>query len=834
MNDLIYYGVVEERDSDPLRLGRCKVRIIGEHTEDTQELPTADLPWAYPLMHVNSASISGIGYAPVGIVEGTIVAIVFRDSYKQHPLIIGTLPGIPEEIETYSTTSNVSEVFTETVVTDSSGNPVLSSEGTPVTVNNPASEKKVTTTRPGGLTLSKIGRNWIKNNEQLASLSPTGLVLGNTATPDATKIYTYKDVDRFAIGYGLNFINGTQVPEGLVITKKQADEYFDEEISKYVDAVNKGLKVPVTQSMFDAIVDMSYNMGQAGLFKSSFWSTLNNGNYEEAMSLIPVTRATVKGKPNAGLTNRRNKERNKFIEDGIPSKDLTKIEPSAFVDNSISSSKDATTNPAVLKPVVFNQSTTTGSNDVITQVSAKGFRDPKGVYPRVQFLHEPDTHRLARHENIDQTIVAKKESARVVGVPSAFGMSWNQPLIPYNALYPYNQVYVSESGHIEEFDDTVGNERTHRYHTSGSFEEIDRNGTCVRRIVGDDYEILERNGYILVKGNCNITIQGNSNIRVENDANIQVLGNQRTEVTGDCTYSVGGAFKVKAGSIQIDAESGNIDMVSEGSINQDAANIYLNSGVSTPSGLSRPSEQAKGTQDFPELVVPERTFEFFGNYESEEEGDPTTFIENLVSKGVINKDEYKPQANSIEDVTPDKKQKMGVVSGKKFEGPFSSSTKIFNDWTLGNVCKGRSGIPNSTNYGLTPEQIVSNLALLTEHIIDPIKKMFPNMVITNTWRSEEVNNSLPGSSKTSDHLKGCAVDIDFSGFTKKQKFDAIVEIQKRLPIYNQILLEYSGPKMWLHASFRSPEMGGNKGQVMTIDVMNKANNRSGLVLYGAS
>ena len=40
-----FMGVVESRD-DPLNLGRCQIRIFGFHTDNIQEIPTSDLPWA--------------------------------------------------------------------------------------------------------------------------------------------------------------------------------------------------------------------------------------------------------------------------------------------------------------------------------------------------------------------------------------------------------------------------------------------------------------------------------------------------------------------------------------------------------------------------------------------------------------------------------------------------------------------------------------------------------------------------------------------------------------------------------------------------------------------
>jgi predicted chitinase len=89
-----YYGVVENR-IDPLKLGRCQVRVVGLHTHDKSQLPTADLPWAHPMQPVTSAAMNGIGSSPIGPVEGTSVIVIFADDNHQQPIMIGTVGGIP-------------------------------------------------------------------------------------------------------------------------------------------------------------------------------------------------------------------------------------------------------------------------------------------------------------------------------------------------------------------------------------------------------------------------------------------------------------------------------------------------------------------------------------------------------------------------------------------------------------------------------------------------------------------------------------------------------------------------------------------------------------------
>ena len=87
--------VVEDRQ-DPKTLGRVRVRCLGYHTEDLDRIPTADLPWAHVMNPITSATVSGVGQTPLGMVEGTWVVGFFTDGEEaQLPMIMGTLPGVP-------------------------------------------------------------------------------------------------------------------------------------------------------------------------------------------------------------------------------------------------------------------------------------------------------------------------------------------------------------------------------------------------------------------------------------------------------------------------------------------------------------------------------------------------------------------------------------------------------------------------------------------------------------------------------------------------------------------------------------------------------------------
>ena len=99
MDGFVWFtGVVEDRN-DPSKLGRVRVRCLGLHTENKVDIPTADLPWAHVMQSTNNPSMQGLGNTPTFLVEGTWVVGFFLDAVeKQQPIIMGTLPGIPQSV----------------------------------------------------------------------------------------------------------------------------------------------------------------------------------------------------------------------------------------------------------------------------------------------------------------------------------------------------------------------------------------------------------------------------------------------------------------------------------------------------------------------------------------------------------------------------------------------------------------------------------------------------------------------------------------------------------------------------------------------------------------
>lgn len=216
--------------------------------------------------------------------------------------------------------------------------------------------------------------------------------------------------------------------------------------------------------------------------------------------------------------------------------------------------------------------------------SSEGFFDPNGKYPKPSFLNEPDMNRLARNESIEETIVEVKRKSVVTNVPIALGGTWNQPPVPYAANYPFNHVKESESGHISEVDDTVGSERIHNYHRTGTFEEIDNLGSKVTKIVKDNYSIILGDDYVEVDGNCHIHVNGDATLAVGGNMKAEVNGNVTTKTHGDEHHTIEGSLtRIVTGNIttitggnENISVGANYDLNVGGKIVETASRIDLN------------------------------------------------------------------------------------------------------------------------------------------------------------------------------------------------------------------------------------------------------------------
>lgn len=321
-----FKGVVEDRE-DPLKLGRCKVRIFGWHTQDKIELPTANLPWAYPILPLDN------GTNVTGPKLGDWVIGFFRDSVlAQEPIMMGLLPGIPED----------------------------------------------------------------------PSIPDKGFY---DPTPD-----------------------GELVPELQARPENQV-------VNKY--------RIPTP-------------VGIAG-----------------DCALAPTP-----------------------LEEVPPVIDISR-------------------------------------------------------YPLEDRLTEPGSSRLARNENIESTYVEFKKNdlalAKLgdhtdsgVGTDTAYPEgTFSEPITPYNAQYPFNHVYQSESGHYIQYDDTPNAERMEWWHKSGTFKEIHPNGSEVNKTRRQRFDFVIHDYYIASYKSINITSNTQMRLKVGAEYNLNTCGDMNNETEKNLNTLVG-------------------------------------------------------------------------------------------------------------------------------------------------------------------------------------------------------------------------------------------------------------------------------------------------------
>lgn len=577
---MFYTGCVENR-LDPYKLGRCQVRILGLHTENKIDLPTDDLPWAYPVQPITSAGISGIGHAPVGPVEGSWVVIIFADDDKQQPMMLGTIGGIPQEKTGMNGGS--SQYGSEDLVTGIGTISVSGSSGA-LTPPDPLTEGSGII-GPLAILIAKAesgstGYNAFNRGTSGGKIIPAGgsmdLVNMQISEIMALQALPPGSSDRlFAVGR-YQCIPGTlkesvkslnidttrkfnQVTQDLI-----CQEYLlsrkRKPLSAYYKSTDKNDETLLKNAgralaaEFSSIED-PYNLGYPYGGKNGKYYRGGNRAHTMWESQIKPTLLLEWDFRNGDTPSVASQIGEPPIEN--PDAPSSKSAASSLLGDILKIAAEVTNIPALgeLLPDGASSSGIKDSNGI-----SGGFMDPTGTYPL--YVKEPDTNRLAINNNIESTMIIQKEAALDVGIQIANGGTWDQSPAPYNAEYPFNHVYQSESGHILEFDDTSGSERVHLYHKAGTFVEIDANGTQVNRIVGDGYEILERNGFVHVKGSLNVTVDGAYNLRVDNTLNLEVSGNALINIfdttdiniSGDANISVGGDFNLRAANINLESD----------------------------------------------------------------------------------------------------------------------------------------------------------------------------------------------------------------------------------------------------------------------------------------
>ena len=128
----------------------------------------------------------------------------------------------------------------------------------------------------------------------------------------------YRPVDRYlvnghhVVGYG-HIIEGD---DSLVLTRKEAEDVLRRDLEPYEDMVNETVHAPLSQSQFDALVSLAFNIGPRAFTDSDTLRALNNGRPLDAAIGFDVWRkSTINGKTYVvdALMRRRAAEKALFL-----------------------------------------------------------------------------------------------------------------------------------------------------------------------------------------------------------------------------------------------------------------------------------------------------------------------------------------------------------------------------------------------------------------------------------------------------------------------------------------------------------------------------------------
>tara|TARA_R110000796_G_scaffold51680_14_gene121985 strand:+ start:750 stop:1208 length:459 start_codon:yes stop_codon:yes gene_type:complete len=124
----------------------------------------------------------------------------------------------------------------------------------------------------------------------------------------------------------------------------------------------------------------------------------------------------------------------------------------------------------------------------------------------------------------------------------------------------------------------------------------------------------------------------------------------------------------------------------------------------------------------------------------------------------------------------------------------------------------RLGIDNSPN-----DEQIENLKELCEKVLQPIRDKFGPVRITSGLRVPDLNTAI-GGSKSSQHCKGEASDINLCANGCGGKNAEVFDYIKSHLVFDQLIWEFGEScPAWVHVSYT---YGKNRGEVLTASKKN--------------
>ena len=794
------YGVVEDI-LDPLKLGRVRARIAGIHTDNLNELPTQDLPWADVLASVYDASISGIGDTP-RLLRGTWVAVSFFDNDMQKPFIIGTFKGIPGAKTNISPVDDTiaSELVNSVSATTPPSNEVKLPNGQVV---QPSSLTSI----PSGSVIVEMPYIGSLTNSQVTTLKAT---IAQEETGGEPNPYIVENsigfIGKYQFGAAflkdMGYINKNAVGTNKEIIDNPSNWTGQNGVtSKEAFFQN----IDLQESLMDSMLKNNYSiLNRAGILDQSS-DPAKTAGLLMAAHLVGAGGA-IKYVRGENTTDAYGTSAAKYYQIGY--------ECIAGVTTNEQPTTQNINSPAIDKATSNYDNSLKYDVGIIQTKGAQGFQDPSGEYPLKDYLNESDLNRLARGSKISATIVGEKEADRIKNISVAGGMStWDQSPIPYATTYPYNRVIASESGHVIEIDDTPGNERLNFHHKAGTFNETDSQGNNVQRTKGIRTVIVDKDELVYIKGSGHVTLDGDLSIKVGGNCVFEIMGSLTTRIHGNFSQEIDGNYDLHVNGYTNIFSNGNLSEKSNGIIALDAINVF------EQSGLAATAETAPIYE--PVIQIP----------------DPVTRkeITDLTLENSPDISEtYYAGAPTVTTQQTDTTQSNNVASVTGLCGftQLLPSTQLTTNYKLQDLTLTHPFPFSSGQYGLSAEEIACNMKQLTINVIEPLRALYSTQgfMITSCFR--EAGNSLSLANGVSQHELGQAVDIVFTSFrgqpnVRELYFNIAQQIKNQVP-YDQLLLEStSNGSNWIHISFTTNNL---RRELLTL--YNNKTYSQGLVLVG--
>ena len=143
-------------------------------------------------------------------------------------------------------------------------------------------------------------------------------------------------------------------------------------------------------------------------------------------------------------------------------------------------------------------------------------------------------------------------------------------------------------------------------------------------------------------------------------------------------------------------------------------------------------------------------------------------------------------------------------------------TQLTANFSLHELSKSETALRMGFDNTPTPEA-EAHLKALCEHVLQPIRDHYGKGVKVNSaYRSPE-SNAAVGGSKTSDHCRGMAADIEIPGVPNAELAEHIKANYK----FTQLILEFYTPGIpdsgWVHVSYDPSNL---KSQCLTATKQN--------------